>query len=302
MNRAAVGVVIPVFDDWTRTRLCLDRLRASHFRDFVTIVVDHGTTDRVQHGLADGYPEVLRVPASNELWWAGACNAGIKVALELGVSHVVLLNHDSYVGAETLGRLYHHARKAPGSIVAALQRSTQKGTIDFPGVDTCFLLGFPTVHRPYIWFPSFGKNLVRVPLILGGRAVLIPANTFAMVGLFDEKNLPHYGADHDFYLRCHASGTLLLIATDADVYIDDGSTTLAYRYGNLTVRQFLNTLRDRRSHKNLRDLTALFRLHYPIRGLHYLGVALNIARYAALYAIKRSLRLLNRVAHMPSDY
>ena len=53
------------------------------------------------------------------------------------------------------------------------------------------------------------------------------------------------------------------------------------------------TFRDRRSHRNLRDLSALFRRHYPIRGLYPLGVGLNLLRYSVLYAagrLSRSLR------------
>lgn len=58
----------------------------------------------------------------------------------------------------------------------------------------------------------------------------------------------------------------------------------------MTLSSFLDTLKNRRSHRNIPELTALFRLHYPIPGLYPLGVSLNLLRYALLYAAARLLR------------
>jgi len=131
-----------------------------------------------------------------------------------------------------------------------------------------------------------------VRLIMGGRGTLIPVDVFARIGLFDAEHLPHYGADHDFYLRARKVGIGLAIAENAFVDVDNSGTTLAARYAAPNLRAFLATLVARRSHRNLRDLTALFRNHYPVPFLYWLGVLLNTARYSVLYLSHRLFRLI----------
>ena len=101
---------------------------------------------------------------------------------------------------------------------------------------------------------------------------------FTLLGLFDEEQLPHYGSDHDFYLRARRHGIPLYVATRAFVNIDNTRTTLADNPGTLSPAEFLHSLRSIRSHRNLRDVTALFRKHYPIPSL-FPREALNTGRY-----------------------
>lgn len=281
-----VAAVIPVFNGWSETRTCLQRLRASRYPDLRVYVVDHGSTDGTAMGLVE-FPEVTRVVASSDLWWSGACNRGIAAARQEGATHIVLLNNDSYVEADTLDRLVTHAAMVPDAVIAPLQSSLQSGKTWVPAATTCFLLGFPTLALHRAVRPD--RVLTEARLILGGRGTLIPVSVFDRVGLLDEENLPHYGADHDFYLRCRRRGVRLLIAHDARVIVDEHRTTLAARARHLSFPAFLTTFHDRRSHRNLRDLTALFRLHYPIKGLHLLGVGLNVARYTSLYLVQRAV-------------
>ena len=122
--------------------------------------------------------------------------------------------------------------------------------------------------------------------------MLIPASVFERVGLLDEIRLPHYGSDHDFYLRCRNHGVPLYIALDAYVDIDEKSTTQASRLGEMNIAQFVDSLTNPRSHRNLKDLSALFKKHYPIKGLYLVGVVLNMLRYFATYLYKRLAYLL----------
>jgi GT2 family glycosyltransferase len=158
---------------------------------------------------------------------------------------------------------------------------------------TCYLLGFPTLGLPRRNLRFLDRPcLLPTKLIIGGRGVLIPSSVFERLGLFDEARLPHAGSDNDFYLRCAKKGVPLFVAADATVYVDDTRTTLAARAERLNWKEFLETLKDRRSHRNLRDLEMLFRLHYPVKRLHHLGLALNLARFFFLYAWNRMRYLL----------
>jgi hypothetical protein len=54
----------------------------------------------------------------------------------------------------------------------------------------------------------------------------------------------------------------------------------------------VRALSDRRSHRNIRDLSALFRLYYPIRPLFFIGVTLNVIRFVVMVLWCRIRRLV----------
>ena len=288
-----IHIVIPVFNGWKQTKLCLDSLRASVYRDLEIIIVNHGHGNEIKEALSTYYPEVLQIPGESTLWWAGATNLGIRMALGRGAKKIMLLNHDCYVEPDTIQTLLVHSNRIGEAIIAPVPFDYSTKSVIAVTARTCFLLGFPTISlhrkRNHIGRPQ----LLPTKLILGGRGVLIPSGIFERLGLFDEVNLPSYYSDHDFYLRCRKRGVQLFISADATVYIDDTMTTLSAKIENLGFQQFLQTLVVRRSHRNIRDLTALFKLHYPIKGLHHLGVLLNLLRYFTLYGWKRLRRALS---------
>lgn len=286
-------VVIADFNGFSRTRLCLEALRAADRPDVSIIVVDHGTTPETREGLAAGFPEVVRVEASPSLWWTGATNCGIRHALAAGAESIMLLNNDCYLAPGALQELLRIHAWTPEAIVAPVQREWPDGRLLVVTARSLFLLGFPTLKGPCrLTAAQEAAGVLPTALIIGGRGVIIPAALFARVGFFDEVALPHYGADHDFYHRARAQGVRLLVATRASVAIDTRSTTLAEAPERLTLAQFRETLSSVRSHQNLRDVGMLFRRHYPLPGLWWVGACLYTGRYVLRYALKRARFLL----------
>lgn len=286
-------IVIPVFNRWEQTRACLKCLLAGSCTDFTIIVVDHGSTDDTRTELEKNFPTVIRVPGNSDMWWTSATNLGINEALHRHADTVMLLNNDCYVKDDTVAVLLKQHAEIPNSIIAPVQRNLYSGKILTRPVRTCFLLGFPTLYLPgRNWYQPGKDHLRATGIIIGGRGVLIPATVFSRTGLLDEKRLPHYGADHDFYLRCRKHGIRLYIAVNTVVDIDESTTTQASQLGSLGIIAFVETLRNRRSHRNLPDLNNLFKLHYPISGLYPLGVILNLIRYVCVYLLARTVHAL----------
>ncbi|MGB5261656.1 MAG: glycosyltransferase family 2 protein [Gammaproteobacteria bacterium] len=285
-------IIIPVLNRWEQTQKCLAHLRGGSFTDFNIIVVDHGSTDGTREGLKNGYPDVMRVPGTTDLWWTGATNLGIRTALEHGADLIMLLNNDCYVAPDTIETLLRHSASNPDAIIAPVHRNLNSGEIITRRGGTLFLLGFPTLLLPgrSLYKPDT-DSIKRTSLIMGGRGTLIPADIFASIGLFNEAELPHYWADHDFFLRCKKQGIRQYIAQNTLVDIDERTTSLANRLQHMKLSQFIDSLKNRRSHRNIKDLGALFRLHYPIPGLYPLGVFLNMARYTLVYLFTRAVRL-----------
>lgn len=288
-------IVITDFNGYEQTRRCLAALQKSELQDFRTLIVDHGTTNETQTGLSRDFPDTLRITGSPDLWWAGATNRGIRAALDRGAKSIMLLNNDCYVTPSTIGTLVSLSQANPTSIIAPIQRNWKTRKITAVRATTCFLLGFPTVQFPQWMMPPIDPTqLLRVNLVFGGRGAIIPESVFSAIGFFDEGNLPHYGADHDFYLRARASRIPMYVAPSSIVDIDTTRTTLAENPGRMNLSEFLESFRSIRSHRNFRDIHALFRKHYPIPRMYFVGIILHTFRYGLVYLVSRTLFLLLR--------
>jgi len=287
-----LAIIIPAYSGYEQLRHCLESLYNSQYSDFDVVVVDHGDTDELTSRVRAAFPRTTCIRGTPDLWWSGASNLGIRHALNGGSKLIMLLNHDCYVHDDTIEKLLLCMETTANAIITPVQHNlyTNKDTI---GALSFFLLGFPTIVPPAAWYRRlYSQPLVPTHLILGGRDAVMRANIFQDTGYFDEINLPHYGADHDFYLRCRSAGIRLFVCTDSIVDIDDTQTTIAETGTVKTLAEFTHTLRDRSSHRNIRDLYTLFSRHYPVPRLAPLGVALNIMRYFFVYMTKSVLRTL----------
>jgi GT2 family glycosyltransferase len=287
-----LAIIIPAFSGLDQLRHCLQSLGESHYRDFDILLVDHGVSDEISQLARDEFPRVTCLRGSADLWWSGASNLGIKYALEAGSQWLMLLNHDCYIEPETIGILLNNLEKEENSIIAPVQHMLRKKR-DIIGITSCFLLGFSTIIPPAAWYRFRSPTgLVPTALICGGRGVILGAATFQRVGLMDEEQLPHYGADHDFYFRCRKAGLKLFICMDSRVNIDDTMTSSADPESDLTLSGFSDALKNQRSHRNIRDLRVLFSRYYPVPGLSGVGVALNTVRFFFVFLGRRLAGLL----------
>jgi GT2 family glycosyltransferase len=293
-RKASLHIVIPVLNGWAQTKRCLETLRESTYQDFRVIVVDHGSTDETKEALPTEFPEVECIQGNDSLWWAGATNLGIRQALASVASHIMLLNNDCYFSPDAIEKLLQYSQECDDNcIVAPISKDQLSGKVLNLGYTTCLWLGFPSIRIPVGLSQRNLENRGLIPthLIMGGRGAIIPATVFEKVGLLDEENLPHYLADHDFYLRCKDAGIRLMIATDAHLFVDNARTTIADNLSSMPFSTFRETLSGRRSHRNFKDLSAFFKKHYPIKKWYLIGVAMNFARYFLRYVGARILNL-----------
>jgi GT2 family glycosyltransferase len=287
-----LSVIIPAFSGLEQVRSCLRSLGDSHYKNFEIILVDHGVSDAISRLAKDEFPQVICRRGSADLWWSGASNLGIRHALEGGSQWLMLLNHDCYTQPDTIGILLNNIENNENSIIAPVQHMLREKR-DIIGVTSCFLLGFPTIIPPAAWYRfRYPAGLVPTALIGGGRGVILSAATFQRVGLLDDEHLPHYYADHDFYFRCRKAGLQLFVCRDARVNIDDTMTSSADIGSSPTLAGFATALKDRGSHRNIRDLQVLFARYYPVPGLSGVGVALNTVRFFFVLLSKRLAGLL----------
>lgn len=287
MAQHKLSIVIPAFKDYQKISHCLLELSRSRYTDFNIILVDHSVSKNISLWVGSDFPHVTCLPGSPDLWWSGAMNLGIKAALGCGSDLIMPLNHDCYVRKDTIEKLLNSFQDVSNVIIAPIQFNlvTRKELVC---ATSFFLFGFPTISFRGKWCRKFRtKKLLPTGLIIGGRGVLIHAKVFKSIGYFDEKNFPHYWADHDFYLRCKKSGVKLFTCMNATVDVDDDLRSLQQNGECSFDTGIIHSLVDRRSPRNIRDIYHLFSRHYPIPGLAIMGVMLYMMRYYLVYYIRK---------------
>ncbi|MCS7282791.1 MAG: glycosyltransferase family 2 protein [Anaerolineae bacterium] len=110
-----VSVIIPNWNGAIHLPTCLESLRRQTWRDFEIIVVDNGSQDDSLSLLARDYPEVRVLALGENRGFAGACNAGIRIARG---EFIVLLNNDTEADPHWLEE-----------VVAAFRRHPQAGIV-----------------------------------------------------------------------------------------------------------------------------------------------------------------------------
>lgn len=91
----------------------LDSLREMDYDNFVTVVVDNGSSDNSVSLLRERYPEVILLEAGKNMGLTGANNIGLRYALEHAADYCLILNNDTVSDPWLLRELVSAAEKTP---------------------------------------------------------------------------------------------------------------------------------------------------------------------------------------------
>ncbi len=246
-------IVIPVHNRKEYTRDCLCSLQRQTVADHRTIVVDDGSTDGTKEMLRSEFPEVIVLQGDGNLFWTAAINLGIRQALMLGAQYVLTLNNDTVASEDLLEKMLFWANQTPNALFGALdidlktQRPYYGGEwVDWKWNSSRFLLDELKEEEQ--------KGLHEVSLY-PGRGLLIPRIVFDTIGLFEEKELPHYLADYDFTQNARRNGFKIYCNYDAKLYTypDEGGDHKIRKSKNL--RNYFDHLFSIKGGGNLRNFT-----------------------------------------------
>jgi len=297
VNTLRVIVLIPTFNRWKQSELSISCVIRDDYKNKEIILIDDGSKDGTQNNCKELFPVVEILSGDGNLWWSGAINLGMETALQRNPDCIIWLNDDNQVEPQTITRMIEsHIRCGPRSVICARTKSLETGHDEWVG-------------EPPRWHPDFGKwtapdlSQPDVPIEHppGGRGVLIPTECFREIGLIDQKNFPHYWADHDFHYRAMKAGYKYYLATDAVVW----NSPNRKRPGDpdeFAARWIWNFLLARRSPMNLPTLRRLLRRHLSPEEYRrtFYSLTLNTLKWLASGWVARkplihkSLRALRR--------
>lgn len=211
-KKPLVYIVTPTFNGKEYVLQFLDSLSRQTYKNFKTIIVDDGSTDGTSAEIAKQYPETIVLRGDGTLFWTGATNEGVRRALKDKADYIITVNNDVEVEKDWVEKLVEASMKSPGCLVGStIYYANDRKKVWFYGAEYEYKTG-KLVHREKIT-----KDLAD-SIWLTGMGVIIPAEVFKKIGLYDRKAFPQYFADADFSLRAKEARFGLKVTKHAKLY------------------------------------------------------------------------------------
>src|SRR5689334_14668164 len=112
-SAARVGVVVLNWNGCEVLRECLSSLASAIYPALDVIVVDNGSTDASCKVVAAEFPGVLLIRNQENLGFCVANNGGVAAAFERKNDYALILNNDTVLHRECIGRLVARLQAEP---------------------------------------------------------------------------------------------------------------------------------------------------------------------------------------------
>lgn len=213
-NPPRVVAVVLSWNNLPETAACLRALGASDYPALSVRVVDNASADGVAAALRAAFPGVALTVNATNLGYTGGNNPAIRAALAEGADYVWLVNADSVVPPDALGRLVAlaEADATLGLLSPLIARDGGAGGYDFAGG----VLDFAKGTYLYTEDARQGRQWQATQpgrFVLTGTALLIRRAVVERIGLLDDRFFA-YWEDTDYCARALAAGFRAHLAFD----------------------------------------------------------------------------------------
>ena len=215
------AAVVVTWEGGAATERCVDSLLAQDRPPADVVVVDNasGETERARLRAGPGTrPGVRLLLLDENRQFAGGLNAGARAAFAAGADAVLLLNNDTVVAPDALGRLAAALEGARGAGIAGPRVLDLQQPTHVLSAGERHSLPLLCVPRTLLRYRRQGAAPYAVTGVMG-CALLVTRACFEAVGGFSE-DIAVYYEDVDFCLAARARGFGAVIAPDAVVYHD----------------------------------------------------------------------------------
>jgi GT2 family glycosyltransferase len=255
-------VVIPVHNRKTVTCRCLAKMQEVLPPGVAVVVVDDGSTDGTSDAVREQFPWVHLLQGDGNLWWSGGVNAGIRYALAHSATAVMTMNDDTLPTERLFQGMLEQHRTNTRAVLGALEIDAESDEVFGAGDRMNWWTGQTT---PLHAGKSASELNGLAPVThLPGRSLLIPAEVFERIGLFDEKRLPQAVADYDFTHRARRAGFGVYCNYDAPLLMFPDMTAGRSLRRQRSWRAYWHNLFGIRGDANLKFFTVFALKNCPI--------------------------------------
>lgn len=259
-------IIIPVHNRKHFTKPCLDSLKKQTIKNFITIVVDDGSTDGTSEMIENNFPRVTVLKGNGNYWWTKSVNIGIDYAISKNAETVILFNDDLIVDPDCLKNLFDAHEKYPDSLLGCMgySISSKNAYVQQKPLKIKWILG------KYMAMKCDEKSVCET-MLLPGRGLFIPINIIKKIGKFDEKSFPQCGADYDFVLRGKKAGYKAYVCNKAIIRFHSNESAAEKLKTNKNIKNFILYISSFRSSCNL-----IFRIRFSLKHCPWYYLPFNI--------------------------
>lgn len=206
-NDVRLAVIVPTYGNWADCLECMSLLARQACRDFTVVLADDGSHARPPEAiLALPFVTYLRLPHRG---YAQTCNAAARKAIDLGASHLLLLNDDTAFGPRFIGGWIEKIREKPSAIMAPMiYYFDRPDSVWFSGGRFSAAVPFFSCRR---------RPSQTTPVdVLTGCALVVPCEAWQRLGGFDESFVTYY-EDFDLLLRARRKRIAAYLVTDNEL-------------------------------------------------------------------------------------
>lgn len=213
IDLASVSVIIPVHNNWSLTRQCIEGILQTQADHSVEVLaIDNASTDETPQGLDQlvrRHPQIRVLSNDRNESFARASNQGARAAQG---KYLLFLNNDTVPHPGWLDALLSAAQNDPSCGAFGSRLLYPDGTIQHAGI--VFVNGFPQhIHRGQPREYPAAMESRDYPAVTGA-CLLIAKDLFLRLGGFDE-DYPMYVEDVDLCLRVWEAGLRVSYCTDS---------------------------------------------------------------------------------------
>jgi GT2 family glycosyltransferase len=237
-EQGLVSIVIPVFNEVTYTRQCLENLAANTgYEPYEVIIVDNGSSDTTEELLSTLQGDVTIIRNDSNRGFAVACNQGAEAARG---EYVVFLNNDTIPQRRWLMSLVHTVRELPQVAIVGSKLLYPDGSIQHAGVAFDLREGAIFISHIYKGINSDhpAVNYLREYNAVTAASMLVRRSVFMKLGMFDEGFVNGY-EDVDFCLRVRQQGHSIYYNPESVLYHYEEQTEGRLSYGEINTKHFL---------------------------------------------------------------
>lgn len=215
MSNPLICIVIVNYNGAKYQNECIDSILASDYQDFRIIVVDNASTDNSMELLnefKDG--RIEKIFAGDNLGVAEGNNIGIRRSIEMGAEATLLLNNDTVIPPNTIGKMVAYLNKDQ-VVTPKIYYWGDKNVLWYGGGHFDMQKG----NNEHDFLKCVDDNLDIADYCdySPSCCLLVKNKVFEEIGLIDPIYFMYYD-DADFCMRLKIRGIPIRIAKDACMY------------------------------------------------------------------------------------